>query len=62
MELVTPSGNVSFDLHEMTTLTGDATDVAPGSGHIVKIPVPTSLDSATIDHLALLVSYLPQEA
>jgi putative protease len=62
MELVTPSGNVSFDLHEMTTLTGDATDVAPGSGHIVKIPVPTSLDAATIDQFALLVRYLPQEA
>ncbi len=59
LEIVMPSGNVSFDLKEMTTLTGDATDVAPGSGHLVKIPVPAEIDPTTIDQFALLVRYLP---
>ena len=59
LELLTPSGNISFDLREMTTLTGDPTDVAPGSGHVVKIPVPAEIDVTTIDPFALLVRYLP---
>jgi len=62
MELITPSGNISFDLNDMTTLTGDVTDIAPGSGHVVKIPVPTEIDPTTIDQFALLVRYLPREA
>jgi putative protease len=60
LELVTPSGNVSFQLNEMTTLTGDATDVAPGSGHVVKVPVPEDIDPATIDQFAMLIRYLPR--
>ena len=60
MELVMPSGNVSFQLNEMTTLTGDATDVAPGSGHVVKFPVPEEIDPTTIDQFAMLVRYLPR--
>ena len=60
LEIVMPSGNVSFDLKEMTTLTGDATDVAPGSGHVVKVPVPAEIDPTTIDQFALLVRYLPR--
>lgn len=59
MELVMPSGNISFDLKEMTTLTGDAIDIAPGSGHIVKIPVPAEIDLTNIARFALLVRYLP---
>ena len=61
MELVMPSGNVSFQLNEMTTLTGNATDVAPGSGHVVKVPVPEEIDPTTIDHFAMLVRYLPRD-
>jgi len=61
MELITPTGNVSFDLNVMTTLTGDVTNIAPGSGHVVKIPLPTEIDPANIDQFALLVRYLPRE-
>ena len=60
MELVMPSGNVSFQLNEMTTLTGDAADVAPGSGHVVKFPVPEEIDPTTIGQFAMLVRYLPR--
>jgi len=59
IELVTPSGNQSFQLPEIIGRDGKRTDVAPGSGHVVKIPLPESADAATVDDFALLVRYLP---
>ena len=59
MELVTPSGNLSFRLSDMLRDDEEPTDVAPGSGHIVKIPVPAEADPQMIDDFALLVRYLP---
>ena len=59
MELVTPSGNLSFRLSDMLGDDEEPTDVAPGSGHIVKIPVPAEADPQMIDDFALLVRYLP---
>jgi len=59
MELVTPSGNLSFDLEEMISLDGGAIQVAPGSGHVVKIPIPEEIDRSRIDEFSLLVRYLP---
>jgi hypothetical protein len=35
------------------------TDVAAGSGRIVKIPIPEEADTTVIDDFALLVRYLP---
>jgi putative protease len=62
MELVMPAGNITFDLSEMKNLDDRAVDVAPGSGHIVKIPVPDGVDVSAIDEFAMLVRYLPREA
>jgi putative protease len=62
MELVTPSGNVSFELTEITNAAGRSNDVAPGSGHVVRIPVPDKADPHMIDEFALLVRYLPAGA
>jgi putative protease len=62
MELVTPSGNVSFQLAEMTTQDGQSTDAAAGSGRVVKIPIPDEVDTQAIDEFALLVRYLPSLA
>jgi len=59
MELLTPSGNLSFRLTDMMSHDGKPTDVAPGSGHVVKIPIPAEADPAMIDNFALLVRYLP---
>jgi len=59
MEMVTPSGNASFKLAAMTSDDGKATEIAPGSGRVVKIPVPAELDPQMIDEFALLVRYLP---
>ncbi len=58
MELVTPAGNLSFDLKEIIGRNGKPADIAPGSGHVVKIPLPDELDPAMIDEFALLVRYL----
>jgi len=62
LELVTPSGNLSFELHDIIGRDGQRTHVAPGSGHVVKIPLPESADIATIDDFALLVRYLPSDS
>ena len=62
MELVMPSGNVTFELNELIGKDGKTTDVAPGSGHIVQIPVPAEADAGTIDEFAMLVRYLPRLA
>jgi len=59
MELVTPSGNLSFRLADMMSQDDKPTDVAAGSGRIVKIPIPDEADPGVIDDYALLVRYLP---
>jgi len=59
MELVTPAGNLLFDLPDIIGRDGKRSDIAPGSGHIVKIPLPEAADSSAIDEFALLVRYLP---
>ncbi len=62
MELVTPTGNVTFHLDEMLNLDGKRTDVAPGSGHVVNIPIPFEAEGKAIDEYSLLVRYLPVAA
>jgi putative protease len=59
MELVTPSGNLSFNLAAITGRDGSAVNIAPGSGHVVKMPIPEQVDPSIIDEFALLVRYLP---
>jgi len=59
MELVTPSGNLSFGLNEMTSHNDAPIGAAPGSGHVVKVPVPEEATPGMIDEFALLVRYLP---
>jgi putative protease len=62
MELVTPTGNHSFQLNDMIGRDGKRSTVAPGSGHVVKIPVPEHVDAAGIGEFALLVRYLQPPA
>ncbi len=61
LELVTPSGNLSFTLRDLIGRDGQRSNVAPGSGHVVKILLPESVDIAMIDDFALLVRYLPPD-
>ena len=44
MELMTPQGNLSFQLAHMENKKGEQIEVAPGDGHIVEIPVPENVD------------------
>jgi len=59
MELVMPGGNLAFDLPEIIGRDGKRADIAPGSGHIVKIRLPDGAKPNSIDEFALLVRYLP---
>jgi putative protease len=59
MELVTPAGNLSFTLPEIIGGDGRRTNIAPGSGHVVKVPLPEGAEAVRIDEFALLVRYLP---
>ncbi|MFY8325300.1 tRNA 5-hydroxyuridine modification protein YegQ [Pseudoalteromonas sp. ZZD1] len=46
LELMTPKGNVSFTLEMMQNKKGDCITDAKGSGHVVKIPLPDTIDLA----------------
>ena len=60
VELVTPSGNLSFTLDTIIGRDGSYTDAAPGSGHVVRIPLPSGATEDAIGEFALLVRYLPR--
>jgi len=62
MELVTPSGNRSFSLDTIIGRDGQPVDAAPGSGHVVRIPLPEGALEQSIGDFALLVRYLPRAA
>jgi putative protease len=61
MELVMPSGNLTFELHELVNKDGNQADVAPGSGHVVRIPIPDEVQPGALDEFAMLVRYLPRQ-
>src|SRR5210317_1376579 len=61
MELVMPSGNITFDLPEIRNKDDQAVDVAPGSGHVVRIPIPEEVQPGALDEFAMLVRYLPRQ-
>jgi putative protease len=61
IELVTPAGNAPFVLEALIGRDGLPAEVAPGSGHVVKVPLPETVGPATVDEFAMLVRYLPIE-
>jgi len=62
LELMTPTGNIQFNLSNMIDKKGQKMDYAPGSGHVVDIPVEISdKDLEQID-FGLLVRYLPSKS
>ncbi len=56
LELMTPQGNINFKLEELQNRKGELLDVAPGSGHILYIPVPKEIE---INHGLLMRNLLP---
>lgn len=58
LELITPQGNHTFQLNDLENTEGTAMSAAPGSGHVVRIPIiDTSLTN--VDSHSLLMRYLP---
>ena len=55
LELMTPQGNHTFNLAHLENRHGESVDVAPGSGHRVKIPRP---EGVQVDEFSLLVRNL----
>lgn len=56
MELMTPAGNVHFQLEQMENAKLQPAEVAPGNGHFVWIPVPQEIELA----FALLMRNFPE--
>jgi putative protease len=62
LQLMTPGGNATFRLSELTNLDGADIEVAPGSGHVVRIPLAEGMDTLQIDGYAMLIRFLPGPA
>jgi len=62
MELVTTRGNLRFTLAEILGRDGLPKGVAPGSGHVVRVPLPEGGETLLPDPYALLVRHLPSAA
>ena len=58
LELMTTSGNITFELTEILDKKGNPILEAKGSGHVVEIPVPADVDM----HYALLIRNLPHSS
>ena len=57
VELMTTKGNHEFPLESIINKRGESVEVAPGSGHVVKIQAPEGVD---LDEYSLLVRNLPE--
>ncbi len=58
LELISPSGNRTFTLNEIINKSGKKAETAPGSGHVVRIPLPEGHSVSGGDDYALLMRYL----
>jgi putative protease len=51
IEVIHPSGNQVVKIEKMLNVEGDATEIAPGSGHFVRIPLDARFDKALLARL-----------
>jgi putative protease len=58
LELMGTAGNVDFRLDEMRSEDGSGRDVAPGNGHVVRIPLPAGATLGQNRDYAMLARYL----
>lgn len=59
LQLMTTRGNLSFNLNTILDRNGNSVDAAPGSGHVVKLPIPPEMNPVNIDEFSMLIRYLP---
>ena len=60
LELINPRGNLAFQLEQLENSAGDSIAAAPGSGHVVRCPLPGNLTAEHISPFSLLMRHLPQ--
>jgi putative protease len=58
LELMTPEGNCEFTLTELTGESGERREVAPGSGHVVKFPLPEAARELREPGYAMVARYI----
>ncbi|KAF1053906.1 MAG: putative protease YdcP [Stenotrophomonas maltophilia] len=56
LELMTPQGNLTLRLQQLENAKGQRTEVAPGDGHVVYLPLPADVD---LQHALLLRDLQP---
>ena len=61
VELMTPSGNQQIVIEDLRSEDGRDVDVAPGSGHVVTIPIPERPGTTDGLEYGLLLRYLDEE-
>ena len=59
LELMSPYGNIDFTLEHLINKKGQTTDAAPGSGHIVRLPIPEQARLPDDPQYTVLARYLP---
>ena len=58
LELMTPDGNCEFTLTDLASETGERREVAPGSGHVVKFPLPEAARDLHDAGYAMVARYI----
>jgi len=58
LELMTPEGNIHFTLEHLLNRKGEEVEVAPGSGHVVYLPIPAEIQ---LEHALLMRHLAPQQ-
>jgi len=58
MELITPSGNMTFVVDAIENMDGISVGAAPGSGHVVRIPLPVIPATGDDSRYALLMRHI----
>ncbi|MFA5630975.1 MAG: tRNA 5-hydroxyuridine modification protein YegQ [Porticoccaceae bacterium] len=58
MELITPAGNTTFGIEAIENRDGISVAAAPGSGHVVKIPLPENHNLGDSSRYAMLMRHI----
>jgi putative protease len=58
LELMTPAGNCEFTLTELTGESGERREAAPGSGHVVRFPLPEAARELRGADYAMVARYI----
>ncbi len=60
LELINPRGNLAFQLECLENTDGQSVAAAPGSGHVVRFPLPPGMATEQASEYSLLMRHLPE--